>query len=458
MYDKLKGIVGESNILSEEQVPAYAFDGYVPKAVVLPASVQEMQDVLQFAVKQGVSVMPAGAGTKLGIGNLPQKVDVVLATTHLNSVVEYEPADLTVTVEAGIRLADLQTELARHRQYLALNPPYADRCTIGGIVATNASGSLRLRHGTARNQVLGLRVVRADGTVVKSGGKVVKNVAGYDLNKLYIGAFGTLGIITEVTLKLSPIPVRQAILTADFQNVQEAVDTGLSIVGSQTLPMFANLFINAENTQLRVDKSSTRSELTRHHRETEWNDAQDSMVKKVVVGFGGDPETVAWQLTQCQGIMEQNGAIGVTIREGESLQHIQGAVQEFSEDNKNTEIVVAKLNLKRTDLAEFASQIVGANWARDVQMMALLGSGVLYAILPATSDTDYQSLANVLTRLRQTAMSRQGNLIIEVAPPELKRHIDVWGSVEGTLSLMKQIKAKFDPAGLLNPGRFISSI
>ncbi|MCY4569317.1 MAG: FAD-binding oxidoreductase, partial [Candidatus Poribacteria bacterium] len=414
--------------------------------------------VLQFAVKQGVSVMPAGAGTKLGIGNLPQKVDVVLATTHLNSVVEYEPADLTVTVEAGIRLADLQTELARHRQYLALNPPYADRCTIGGIVATNASGSLRLRHGTARNQVLGLRVVRADGTVVKSGGKVVKNVAGYDLNKLYIGAFGTLGIITEVTLKLSPIPVRQAILTADFQNVQEAVDTGLSIVGSQTLPMFANMFINAENTQLRVDKSSTRSELTRHHRETEWNDAQDSMVKKVVVGFGGDPETVAWQLTQCQGIMEQNGAIGVTIREGESLQHIQGAVQEFSADNKNTEIVVAKLNLKRTDLAEFASQIVGANWARDVQMMALLGSGVLYAILPATSDTDYQSLANVLTRLRQTAMSRQGNLIIEVAPPELKRHIDVWGSVEGTLSLMKQIKAKFDPVGLLNPGRFISSI
>lgn len=440
MHDELKGIVGESSILPEEQVAAYTFDGYVPKAVVLPASVQEMQDVLQFAVKQGVSVIPAGAGTKLGIGNLPEKVDVVLATTSLNSVVEYEPADLTVTVEAGIRLGDLQTELAKHRQYLALNPPYADRCTIGGIVATNASGSLRLRHGTARNQVLGLRVVRADGTVVKSGGKVVKNVAGYDLNKLYIGAFGTLGIITEVTLKLSPIPVRQAILTADFQNVQEAADTGLSIVGSQTLPMFVNLFVNSDpargGTEVPTDENKTL----------------------LVVGFGGDPETVAWQLTQCQGIMEQNGAIGVTIAEGESLQHLQGAVQEFSEDNKNTEIIVAKLNLKRTDVAEFAAQIVEANWACDVQMMALLGSGVLYVTLPVTSDTDYQSLANALTQLRQTAMSRQGNLIIEVAPPELKRHIDVWGSVEGTLSLMKQIKAKFDPAGLLNPGRFVSSI
>ena len=440
MHDELKGIVGESSILPEEQVAAYTFDGYVPKAVVLPASVQEMQDVLQFAVKQGVSVIPAGAGTKLGIGNLPEKVDVVLATTSLNSVVEYEPADLTVTVEAGIRLGDLQTELAKHRQYLALNPPYADRCTIGGIVATNASGSFRLRHGTARNQVLGLRVARADGTVVKSGGKVVKNVAGYDLNKLYIGAFGTLGIITEVTLKLSPIPVRQAILTAGFQNVQEAADTGLSIVGSQTLPMFVNLFVNSDPTRGGTEAPT------------------DENKTLLVVGFGGDPETVAWQLTQCQGIMEQNGAIGVTIAEGESLQHLQGAVQEFSEDNKNTEIIVAKLNLKRTDVAEFAAQIVEANWACDVQMMALLGSGVLYVTLPVTSDTDYQSLANALTQLRQTAMSRQGNLIIEVAPPELKRHIDVWGSVEGTLSLMKQIKAKFDPAGLLNPGRFVSSI
>ncbi|MXV84135.1 FAD-binding oxidoreductase [Candidatus Poribacteria bacterium] len=440
LHDELQGIVGESGILLEAQVAAYTFDGYVPKAVVLPTSVQEIQEILQFAVNQNLSVMPAGAGTKLGIGNLPQKVDIVLATTRLNSVVEYEPADLTVTVEAGIRLKDLQTALAKHRQYLVLNPPSADRCTIGGIVATNASGSFRLRHGTARNQVLGLRVVQANGTVVKSGGKVVKNVAGYDLNKLYIGAFGTLGIITEVTLKLSPIPVQEAILTADFQNVQDAADTGLAIVGSQTLPMFVNLFVNSDPTRAKTETPP------------------DENKPMLVVGFGGDPETVAWQLTQCQGIMEQNGAIGVTIAEDESVQHLQEAVQEFSADDKNTESVVAKLNLKRTDLAEFATQIVEANWTRNVQMMALLGSGVVSVNIPVASDTDYQSLADALTRLRQTAMSKQGNLIIEIAPPELKRHIDVWGSVEGTLSLMKQIKAKFDPTGLLNPGRFISSI
>ena len=437
LHDDLKGIVGESGILPEAEIAAYTFDGHVPKAVVLPASVQEMQDVLQFAAEKGLSVMPAGSGSKLGIGNLPQKLDIVLATTRLNSVIEYEPADLTVTVEAGIRLKDLQTELAKHRQYLAMNPPYADRCTLGGIVATNASGSFRLRHGTARNQVLGLRVVRADGAVVKSGGKVVKNVAGYDLNKLYIGAFGTLGIITEVTLKLSPIPVRQAILTADFQNVQDAVNTGLGIVGSQTLPMFVDLCVNAD-IGIRA--------------------AADERKSMLAIGFGGDPETVAWQLTQGQEIVEQNGATGVTIIEDESRQQLQAAIQEFPAMNSGVDGVIAKLNLRRTDITEFATQIVEASWARDVQIMALLGSGVLYFAIPVTADTDFQVLSDMITQLRQAAMVAQGNLIIEIAPPEFKRHIDVWGDIGDTLGLMKQVKDRFDADGLLNPGRFVSNI
>ena len=437
MHDELKQIVGESGILPEAQLAAYTFDGYVPKAVVLPASVQDIQDVLRFASDRDLSVMPAGAGTKLSIGNLPQKVDIVLATTRLSSVVEYEPADLTVTVEAGIRLADLQTELAQHRQYLALDPPSAARCTLGGIVATNASGSLRVRYGTARNQVLGLRVVHANGTVVKSGGKVVKNVAGYDLNKLYIGAFGTLGIITEVTLKLSPIPAREAILATAFENAQDAVRTGLSIVGSQLLPMFVNLFIKAD-----IGISA----------------AADARKPMLVVGFGGDPETVAWQLTQGQGIMEQNGALGVTITEGESRAHLQETIREFPAKDTDTEAVIAKLNLRRTDVAAFAAQIVEARWARDVQMMALLGSGVLYLAIPVTSDTDFQVLADTLTQLRQSAMAAQGNLIIQTAPPELKQRIDVWGDIGDTLSLMKQVKERFDAEGLLNPGRFVSNI
>ena len=432
LHDELEGIVGEAGILPEAQIADYTFDGYVPKAVVLPASVQEIQDVLRFAAKENLSVIPTGAGTKLGIGNLPRKVDIVLATTRLNSVVEYEPADLTVTVEAGIRLATLQAELAQHQQYLPLDPPYSDRCTIGGIVSANASGSLRLRHGTARNQVLGLRVVHANGSVVKSGGKVVKNVAGYDLNKLYIGAFGTLGIVTEVTLKLSPIPSQEAILTAGFENVQDAVKTGLNVVGSQMLPIFVNLLTNFET-----------------------GGAIDAKRPTLVVGFGGDPETVAWQLESCQETMEQNGAKGVTIIEGEPRRHLHTAVREFA---ARTERVIAKLNLKRTDVAEFAAQVMAEGSERGVQVMGLLGSGVLYLAVPVTSDTDFQVFAKHLTELRQSATQARGNLIIENAPPELKEHIDVWGSFGDANAIMKQVKVRFDPGGLLNPGRFISSI
>ena len=428
--DELKHIVGESGMLSEERISTYSFDGIVPKTVVLPSSVQEIQNVLRFASDQNLSVMPAGAGTKLGIGNLAQETDIVLATTRLNKVVEYEPADLTVTVESGIRFADLQTELALHRQFFPLNPPYADRCTIGGIVATNASGPLCLRYGTPRNLVLGMHVAHANGTVVKSGGKVVKNVAGYDLNKLYIGAFGTLGIITEVTLKLSPIPTRQAILAAQFQTIQDAVNTGLSVVSSQALPSFVNLFVNVPINQFQKNKPT------------------------LVVGFAGDPETVTWQLNSTQTLVEQNGALGVQIIETESQESISHAIQEFPAVDTPSDTVIVKVNLKRTNIAEFAEHAL----EETREMMILLGNGVLYLKIPIDSDTDFQQLADTLTQLRQRAIDLGGNLIIETAPPELKRQIDVWGPIGDTLNLMKQVKAKFDASGLLNSGRFVSSI
>jgi glycolate oxidase FAD binding subunit len=430
LHDQLRHIVGESGILSKEHVSDYTYDGIVPKVVVLPTSVPEMQNVLRFASEQNLSVMPAGAGTKLGIGNIAEKINIVLATTRLNKVIEYEPADLTVTVEAGIRLAELQTELAKNRQFFPLNPPYADRCTIGGIVSTNVSGPLRLRYGTARNLVLGMHVVHTTGTVVKSGGKVVKNVAGYDLNKLYIGAFGTLGIITEVTLKLAPLPTQQAILGIQFQTIKDAVSTGLNIVCSQTLPTFVNLFVNIEINQFQEKKPT------------------------LLVGFAGDPETVAWQLNSTEKLVEQNDAIGVQKIEGESHNSISHVIQEFSAVDRPSGTVLVKVNLKRTDITEFIEHTLEDT----CQMMVTLGNGVLYLKIPIDSTTDFQELANTLTQLRQRAIDVRGNLIIETAPPELKQQIDVWGPIGGTLNLMKQVKAKFDGGNVLNPGRFVSRI
>lgn len=430
LHDELKQIVGETGILQDKQISAYAFDGIVPRIVVLPISVQQVQDILRLASEKGYSVIPAGSGTKLSIGNVSEKCDIVLALTRLNSVVEYEPADLTVTVEAGISLADLQTELAKNRQFLPMNPPYADRCTIGGIVAANASGPLRLRYGTARNQVLGLRVVHANGTVVKSGGKVVKNVAGYDLNKLYIGSYGTLGIITEVTLKLSPLPTRQAIIASQFQTIHDGVKTGLSVVSSQTLPTFVSLSVNYPLEQFCEHKPT------------------------LIIGFGGEPETVTWQLNSIQTLLEQNGADGVQIVEDKSHDSICNEIQKFPNDVSELENVIVKVNLKRTDIANYLDE----NLEDTYMAMVLLGNGVIYFKIPICAGADLQQLMNTLTQMRQCAINVGGNLIIEAAPPELKRLIDVWGPIGSTLNLMKQIKAKFDADTLLNSGRFVSSI
>ena len=421
LRDELQRIVGESGILPDAQIANYTIDGLTPKAVVLPTSVWEIQDVLRFAAAQHLSVIPAGSGSKLQSGNPPEKVDIVLAMTRINEVVEYEPADLTVTVEAGIQLTALQEKLADNGQFLPLNPPYASRCTLGGIVAANASGSLRLRYGTARNLVLGLRVVHASGTVVKSGGKVVKNVAGYDVNKLYIGSFGTLGILTEMTLKLSPIPARQALLTAQFHDVQAAAKTGLSIVGSQTLPDFVNLLVNSEHAG-----------------------------PTLVAGFGGDAETVTWQLEQARRIMELNGAIGVKEVEGESFQKLNDAIRAFAESENESRTVIVQVNLKRTDIAEFAENVLKNN----AEMLALLGSGVLYLKMEQVEE-----LAETLVTLRERVVAAYGSLIIESAPPELKQQLDVWGPVAPRArNLMQQLKARFDEGNLLNPGRFVSGI
>ena len=426
----LREILGHDSLITEEDISSFSYDGITPDIGVNPSSIQEMQSIIHYATENNLSVIPSGCGTKLGIGNLAEKTDLVLSTNRLNKVLEYEPADLTVTVDAGIRLRDLQTVLAEHKQFLPLDPPYGDRCTIGGIISSNSSGSLRYQYGTARNLVLGMKVMNPQGIVVKSGGKVVKNVAGYDINKLYIGAFGTLGIITEATLKLAPLPAHSAILVSQFEQIGDAVISGRKIASSQILPNYVN-FISKFPFQDISDNNPT-----------------------LLIGFGGDPEAVSWQLESTKSLLEQYGSLGVHIIHGENQTDIQQLIQEFSAVNPNSDTVLVKLNLKPTDLAIFGEKAL--DFTDDI--MAIVGNGVLYLRINETSVMDVNSLSHTLNQLREDAVEVHGNLIIEAAPPELKQQIDVWGSIDRTLILMKQIKAKFDKGNILNPGRFVSAI
>ena len=436
LQKELTRIVGENGLLPNDKHKDYRVDGFMPKAVALPESVEQIQKLLAFAADRGLSVIPAGSGTKLGIGNPPQKVDLVLSTRRLNSMIEYEPADLTVTVQAGMRLANLQVQLSENGQFLPLDPAYASLATVGGIAATNASGPLRLRHGTPRNQVLGMRVVQSGGAVVKSGGKVVKNVSGYDLNKLYIGSFGTLGINTELTFKLSPLAENGITMLLRFKRFEDATKTASDITSSQLLPSYLNLFINGVPDTRVLEPS-------------------------LVVGLDAHPKAIAWQRNQVQWIAKQSGVIGVEIIQERQAAKLAEAMRTFTQTNPSQQIIVCKVNLRMSDIEEYigvALEIASA-LACSVRVMGLMGTGQVYFVFSEFAGmVEPTMIASTLAELRKHACSVGGNLILETAPVEVKRDIDVWGTVGSGSEIMKKIKAQFDPSKLLNPGRFADGI
>jgi glycolate oxidase FAD binding subunit len=219
--------------LGRAGTPMDAVVGIVPSVVAEPADEQETASILRNASQAGLSVIPTAGGTKLDWGNPPRKADVLLSMRRLNRVIEHAWADLTVTVEAGCTIAELQRTLAEHGQRLAVDPLWPERATIGGILATNDSGALRLAFGALRDLIIGVTLVLADGTIAKSGGKVVKNVAGYDLPKLATGSMGTLGVITRAVFRLHPLPRNTRTLTitaVDGDDMQRVI---LAILGAK---------------------------------------------------------------------------------------------------------------------------------------------------------------------------------------------------------------------------------
>ena len=431
---ELSQLVGENGILHDDQDNLYGVDDLLPKAVALPASVGEIRDVLNYAADNKLSVIPAGSGTKLGIGNPPERVDLVVSTLGLNEVLEYEPGDLTATVQSGVRLADLQAKLAENGQCLPFDSPYLNRATLGGIVAANSSGPSSLYYGNSRNRVLGMQLVQSNGTAVKCGGKVVKNVAGYDLNKLYIGSFGTLGIITEITFKLNPLPEVERTMLITFKSVAQASRTAIEISDSHLLPIFLNLIVGGAPSV-------------------------DFVEPCLVIGLDGHHETVDWQINQIRSAANLNDATGVEVNDGAHQRDVRTSMSAFPETNPRA--VVCKAHLRMADVENFITAALDqCSDLLDLRVLGLIGNGVVYVAFSVPSaDTASAKLAsNVIAGLRNHARNVGGNLIVESAPTSIKRQVDVWGQIGSSLKLMQQIKARLDPLNLFCPGRFVSGI
>src|SRR5512136_2062805 len=235
----LKEIVGEPQVIHDpDQLKAYGLDGKKPKMVVSPETIDQVSKLVAYANQQRLAIIPRGSGTKMGMGGIPKKIDIILSTDRLNQITDSDCENLTLSAESGITLNEVQKSLAKVGKgyFLPLDPPFTEKATLGGIVATNSNGPKRLLYGTARDLIIGTKAVFPNGDIVVSGGKTVKNVSGYDMCKLLIGSYGTLGILCEMTFKLLPLPEKEATLSLSFTKLEEADGFAREVRSSQLIP------------------------------------------------------------------------------------------------------------------------------------------------------------------------------------------------------------------------------
>ncbi|HEX4546403.1 MAG TPA: FAD-binding oxidoreductase [Candidatus Acidoferrum sp.] len=415
LRDKLTALVGPANFR-----PATALDqvaGIQPQFIVEPANESQLAEVLHLSNQAGLAIIPRGGGTKLAWGNPPSSADLILSTARLNKIIEHAWADLTVSVEAGCTIQELQAALAQHGQRLALDPLWPEKATVGGVLSTNDSGALRLRFGALRDLIIGITIALPDGTLASSGGKVVKNVAGYDLPKLVTGALGTLGVITRAVFRLHPLPGN----TRSF-----------------SIPT-----TNPEHTQrlvLAIQDSKLAHTSLQSHFSNETHPVSNIL-------FEGTEAGLAAQSAQLQNLC---GPAEIS----EASPEAWNAGQELSSFSNPAETTIAKISILPADLAHIielfrrAADSYGVRWK---SLVYATGLGSLRLEGAA------ESLQQALSNLRSELESRGGSLVVLERPAQLSS-LDAWGTPGDSLPLMKSVKHRLDPASTLNPGRFLAGI
>ncbi len=415
----------------------YAVDGLLPRLAVIPETAEQVAHIVALANQQGLTLLTRGGGSRINLGGIPEQFDILLETTRLTRLLEHETADLTCDVEAGITLAALQAQLATKGQRLALDPPNAQQATIGGILASNASGPKRFRYGTARDIVIGLYVVQASGEIARSGGRVVKNVAGYDLNKLYIGSLGTLGMIIEANFKLQPLPVNERTLLLSFSNAADAMQTVIAIQGSLLTPSAIELIDSAAASDI--------SDFFGLNLPTNGY--------TLAINFEGSMATIARHMDEAQMLARKNGASLGDDLVGKAQDQFWDAVREHTRGPVTCKAVVLV-----SQVASYFHTIeqVCRRHELEAAVVAHAGNGILYIEL-RPGDATYR-LVEAITELRLHAQEARGSMIVERCPVDLKRRISVWGEPGPDFYLMQRLKQQFDPRGTFVKGRFVGGL
>lgn len=396
-------------------------DGVLPREIVEPASAEDVAAVLAAASKERTAVVIRGGGTKMGWGRKPSSVDLVLSTKALNAVVAHEHADLTATLQAGARLDEVNHILARHGQWLPIESVF-DEATVGGAIATNDSGPLRHRYGTPRDLLIGIRLALTDGRLIKAGGNVVKNVAGYDIGRLMSGSHGSLAAIVSATFKLSPLPAATQTLVATFDRVDALVAAVSAITGSQLEPAAIEIRTG----------SSVGFVLSRI-----------SECYKLLLKFESTPAALDTYVQHARALMKPLDSQVVSSQSEVDLwrEHMRAPWR-----SRGMVVRFAWLPASLGAVLNFVNEL--GNTVADVEMIgrAALGSGVLRV------DADARVQRNIVERMRSRSDVFRYVVVLR-AEPQLKQQLDVWGPLGDAGSLGASVKHALDPHGILNAGR-----
>jgi glycolate oxidase FAD binding subunit len=455
---RLNEIVGAANVASDfAQLAAYEIDRKLPAAAVRPANSEEVAEIVKFAASEKLALVATGARTKLSIGYAPSRYDLALDMTRLNKVIAYDPGDLTLSVEAGVPLAKLAQVLAEHRQFLPLALPFSAHTTVGGVIASGVDSPLRQFYGTARDFLLGMEFVTGEGVAAKSGGRVVKNVTGYDIHKLMIGALGTLGVITRVNFKTFPMPLERRGYVVRFLSAEHAFDSCHRFAQSPLAPLTMEI-LSPQVADLFAGPAAQRlaeAPLPKHIFETgEWT---------VVVSYAGNEKVMERFVAELARTSEPIDIRGITLFTEETLPPVWNCQREFIPIAlaSSPATTIVKISVLPTRMKDALAAVRQAAETHDLRWAAVARAlGIIYfAILPSDHTEDCrQRVASATTTIQEACAKLAGHATIPWSPAEWKSMLQIWGPARQDFPQMQKVKSVFDPQNILSPGRFSENL
>jgi glycolate dehydrogenase FAD-binding subunit len=426
----LREALGAEAVRDGEAVWRLSAAGAVPVCVVEPADVDQVVAAVGAAARQRLAVLPAGNGTHLGIGWPPAVPAAAVSTRRLAQILTHDAGDMTVRVQAGVTIEALNAALAEAGQWLPLDPPRAQAMTVGGMIAADRNGPLRLGYGGVRDWLIGVRAVMADGALVRGGGQVVKNVAGYDLPRLFAGSYGTLGVIVEATFKVRPLMAGMALCEWTAPSLPEALGRAQAVLAGDVQPVLLEAVNESAAEALGLDSGAS-----------------------LLIGCAGSPAHLDEQAARIAALSDGAAARHASER-GDALLR---ALREFSQPADEDALVI-RLSVLPTALAPLVAEIEAAAAAARVvaEIAAHAGNGVAWCQLLGAPDEP--ALIGVAEAARAAARRQSGWAVFESMPAELRGRLDPWGFDAPALAIMRRVKAALDPGALFSPGRFVGAV